>query len=207
MSNSHNNTQVGQETSPKGRSLKCNAWIIVGVTLCLITVLVWYGLSLSKKVRNIEDQWSEFNREAGVASYALSRIEASFGYGGFIHHFKNYVLRQDPKLIPEIENNLQATYKAMADYPAFDEHAITKEALGKIKKVVDIYALKFAYAQKMVSAGASSNKIDINLQVNDRPALEAIRFLNKHIISHRIKKKGQTTKLLEGTLLFINRGA
>lgn len=211
MSNSHNNTQAGQETSPKGRSLKCNAWIIAGVTLCLITVLVWYGLSLSKKVRSIEDQWSEFNREAAVASYALSRIEASFGYGGFIHNYKNYVLRQDASLIPKIETNLQDTYSAIAGYPLAESHSNDsdkiREAIGKIKKMVDIYALKFSYVQKMVSAGTSSNVIDLNAQVNDQPALDAIRFLNKHIISHRIDKKKQTTNLLEGTLLFINRGA
>ena len=102
------------EKSPKGRSLKCSASIIIGITFCLIALLVWYGLSLSQKVKSIEDQWSAFNREAAEACYALGRIEVGFGCGGFIHNFKNYVLRQDSKLIPEIENNLQETYKAIA---------------------------------------------------------------------------------------------
>ena len=207
MINLKDDVRSAHEKAPKERSLKCSALIIIGITFCLIALLVWYGLSLSQKVKGIEDQWSEFNREAAAASYALGRIEASFGYGGFIHHFKNYVLRQDSRLIPVIENNLQATYKAIVDYPISDEHSVAREALEKIKKVVDIYALKFTYAQKMVSAGASSNIIDVNLQVNDRPALEAIRFLNNHVISHRLDKEKQTNEELANTLQFLNRGA
>ena len=207
MSNPDNNLHIEQEMAPKQRALKWNAWVIVGTTLGLITLLLWYGFSLSQKVKSIEDQWSAFNREAAVASYALNRIETNIGYGGFIQNFKNYVLRQDASLIPTIENNLQATYEAIADYPLIKEHNGAKEALRKIKKTVDIYSLKFADVQKLVTAGTPPNEIDINVKVNDQPALEAINFLNSYAIALRLEKEQQTNKLMKNTLHLLNRGA
>jgi len=207
MTKFDDNFQVKRKVPPKGQSLKRNVLIIISVTLCLTTALVWYGFALSKKVKSIEYQWSEFNRKAATASYALSRIEANFGYGGFIHNYKNYVLRQDPSLTPKIEDNLRATYQAIADYPLTEGYSDDKKALNKIKRIIDIYALKFTYAKKMATDGATTNEIDINLQVNDQPALDAISFLNKDVISHRLEKEKETTQLLEDTLQLLNRGA
>ena len=207
MSHPHKNLNTGPQLGPKDRSLFWNALIIVAITLGLITLLVWYGYSLSQKVKSIENQWLAFNRDAEVASYALRRIETNIGYGGFIHNYKNFVLRRDTSLIPTIENNLQSTYKAIADYPLVKEHTKTKKALARIKKTIDIYALKFTYAQKLVANGMPPNEIDINVQVNDQPTLEAINFLNSYGIARRLDKEQQTNRLLKNTLLLLKRGA
>jgi hypothetical protein len=87
--------------------------VIVLVTLVLSLILIWFGFVVKQKVIQVEQQWHDYSNEAILSSQVLSRIQANFGYGGFIHNFKNYVLRKDASLIPKIENSLTETRDAI----------------------------------------------------------------------------------------------
>ena len=203
-------TQNSFTHSPHTKRFICNtsSLVIIAVTLGLTALLLWYGYALSNKVRHLEGQWADFNREAAQATYALSSIESNLGYGGFIHHFKNYVLRRDPALIPKVNARLEEIYAAISNYPAFPDHAKDARALQDIKQTVDLYAAKFALAQQLIAAGeTSARKIDRQVKVDDTTALAALAYLKQDVLGHRVNQEQATSKQLEETLLFLKRGA
>ena len=179
---------------------------IIVVTAIVIMVLIWFGFKAKQKVIDIEAQWNSYSTESIRTLDTLNRIQANFGYGGFIHHFKNYVLRKDPSLLPEIEKSLKATQQAIRDYPREGMHKDEAKHLQQLNAVVDSYAEKVALAKKLVAAGKTSNYIDSLVKVDDKPALEAIENLSRHAVENNEIYKRKTRLGLEATLDFINRG-
>ena len=181
---------------------------IVLVTLVLTLVLVWFGIAVKQKVTSVENQWHDFSNEAAHAAYVLNRIQTNFGYGGFIHNFKNYVLRKDAALITKIEKSLVETRLAINDYPL---HGINNDLdderyINNLREVVEQYAVNFELAKQLIAKGAGSNEIDQRVKVNDLPALQAIEHLSQHVVANNKKYEFETNKGLTNALTFINWG-
>ena len=176
------------------------------ITFTLTFALVWFGLVVKQKVTEIELQWQEYSDEATLASHVFNRIQKNFGYSGFIHNFKNYILRKDQALIPDIEKSLAETRRAIKDYPL---HGITQDLdveihLNNLSKVVDQYVVNFELAKRLIAEGVSSNDIYRQVKVNDVLAFYAIQHLSQHAIENNDKHSLQTSQQLENTLNFIN---
>ena len=179
---------------------------IIVVTATVILILIWFGYKTKQKVIDIEAQWYGYSTESTRTLDSLNRIQANFGYGGFIHHFKNYVLRKDASLLPKIEKSLKATQQAIRDYPHEGMHKDEALHIKQLKAVVDTYAEKVILAKKLIAAGKTSNYIDSQVKVDDAPALDAIEKLSRHAVENSEIYKSNTRLSLEATLDFINRG-
>lgn len=179
---------------------------IVLITLALSLMLVWFGLVVKQKVTGVEQQWRDYSNEVIFASDVLNRVQTNFGYGGFIHNFKNYILRKDASLIPKIEKSLAETRRAINDYPL---HGIFQDAddeiyISNLAQVVDQYAVNFELAKRLIAKETSTNEIDRRVQVNDALAFQAIKHLSDHAIERYDEYVLETNKNLDNTLNFIN---
>ena len=181
------------------------AYILLIVAL-LCGTLIWYGSTIIHRVTNIENLWIHYNHESTKSSYALNRISSNFGYGGFIHNFKNFILHQDETLIPEINQNLSDTYDAIADYNSLKITEEEKQALKHLSHIVDIYSSKFTFAQRLVIEGKTPREIEVNVQVNDSPAYTALEFLAKYAIERSTQKEAETNLALRDTLFILKWG-
>lgn len=184
------------------------AFAIVLITLMLAFVLVWFGFVVKQKVVEVEKQGLDYRNEATSTADVLSRIQANFGYGGFIHNFKNFVLRKDKSLIPIIEKSLAETRRAINDYPLYGlfQDLDDKIYIDNLNNVVDQYFIKFELAKRLIAKGVSSNEIDRQVKINDEPALKAIKHLSNHTTDHNDEYALETKKRLNTTLNFINWG-
>lgn len=179
---------------------------IVLITLILTIALVWFGFTVKLKMTGVEQQWRNYSKDAAFVSSVVSRIQTNFGYGGFIHNFKNYVLRRDAALIPKIEKSLVETQRAINDYPL---HGIFKDVddeiyINSLTQVVDQYVVNFELAKRLVAKGVNSNEVDRRIKVNDAPAFHAIKHLSQHSVEHNKKYALETNKRLKNALSFIN---
>lgn len=175
--------------------------ILIGLmTAVLSTALIWFGFSLRDKIVGVETLWDEYEQVASQASHALSRINGGFGYGGFIHNFKNFVLRKDPSRLPLLQDNLTDVYGAIADYRRLAISPAERTALDDLERVVDRYAENVALAKQLVADDAPSVEIDNRVRVDDRPALEAIEFLNRSARERSRSTHRRTDAALAGTI-------
>lgn len=150
---------------------------LCGAAVILLAV-VFGALSLSR-FQAAEAAWEEHNTRATAIGEAQTAINRHIGYGGFIHNFKNLVLRRDlPRYQPSIETDI-ASFEAQFERL---EHLLhlpeDRAALAQLRATFEEYAKKYRQAVPLVAAGASSAEIDAVVGINGDRALKALDQLN-----------------------------
>lgn len=113
----------------------------------------------------------------------LNRLHSFIGYGGLIHHFKNYVIRGE-RYYYLLANELfvEAAF-IIRDYRRLpgltaDEH----DRLLVVEKTLKNYIANLDIAASLHRAGESVAVIDEMVKIDDAPALEAISWLREVIV-------------------------
>ncbi|MEL6979400.1 MAG: methyl-accepting chemotaxis protein [Pseudomonadota bacterium] len=107
----------------------------------------------------------------------LSALRQALGFGGMIHHFKNFVLRMDAPRVTKIESSIDAARQALSAYEAMGVSRDEAAALAAIRRVIGAYETKLSTAIELAASGADVEAIDAAVKVNDAPALEGMRAL------------------------------
>ncbi|MCP4596600.1 EAL domain-containing protein [Neptuniibacter sp.] len=160
------------------KSFKKNALLITLAALVICCSILLLGISLAAKLNDVKNYWSEFNHSSTRASQQLHKIHQHFGYGGSIHQFKNYVLRQQPEDFEHLQNSFNELKKALISYEHYTSTDAEKNALQVIAGVVQKYEKSAVVAQKLIEQGISPQELDTHVRVNDAPALLAFTTLN-----------------------------
>ncbi|WP_299957412.1 methyl-accepting chemotaxis protein [uncultured Roseobacter sp.] len=111
----------------------------------------------------------------------LSDLRSALGYGGMIHHFKNYVLRKDAPRVEKITASLERARFDIELYASLPTNDTEIAALDALREVVSQYEQGLEQAQRAVAEGLSATEIDALVKVSDGPALEALAQLDSTI--------------------------
>jgi len=125
-------------------------------------------------MRDIALSWKEGNLKPKL----LSDLLAAYGYGGAIHHFKNYVLRHQP----HYKQQFDAAYlHAINDLDKLDAFPTTtdeeKRHIQTIRETLNQYKAASLRAADMINVGLPPEEIDREVKIDDAPALNAIQQL------------------------------
>ena len=107
----------------------------------------------------------------------LSDLRAAIGYGGFIHNFKNYVLRQDDWRAEQVQRDINRVREILLDYRIHGVVAEEETALDAVTVTIDTYADRFQLAKRRIAKGLSPKDVDRDVKVDDGPALQAMQTL------------------------------
>ena len=180
--------------------------LILTITGLTIVALLSFGFSLWMRIEKLENQWRDYNRMALQKTHVLWEIRAAMGYGGFIHNFKNYVLRQYPSYVPRIDKNLSDLSSNIQLFKQFDLTEQERSAFNTFLAVHDEYMEKYGLAKRLVSQGLSPTQIDAQVKVDDTPALEALDYLGEVVLEQSRVKEMETDARLAGTFRFLVLG-
>ncbi|MBB87368.1 MAG: hypothetical protein CMP06_08725 [Xanthomonadales bacterium] len=104
----------------------------------------------------------------------------ALGYGGFIHAFKNYVLRGTDRYRETIEDRVE---RARAVLDRMDDQArlagLAAETVSDVRRTVDAYYAQLDDVRQAHARGALPSEIDALVRVDDAPALNAIARLTR----------------------------
>lgn len=114
----------------------------------------------------------------------LSDLRAALGYGGMIHHFKNYVLRGDAPRVARIEASLADARSVLAAYRALPLNTAEASAIDAIEGVLRQYARHVATVTEQARQGTPATRIDQAVSINDGPALDGLATLDTAIAEH-----------------------
>ena len=123
-------------------------------------------------------------------------LAQAIGFGGMIHQFKTYVLRQDEPRIARIEANIAEARSILDRYRALRDLSETeKTALDAIGSVINAYANTIATIRRAAQADNDAATIDALVKVNDGPALEGFATLRREASARAIAgaEKAQET--------------
>ncbi len=157
-------------------NLKFNA--LNGVIVLLgLGILLFVYLTLQP----VKNDFSQYRERVAQRESLLMSLRASFGYGGGIHNFKNYVLRGEEKYADRTAQNhrtVKTLLQRYRDLPDLSEDE--RSALGKIERVFQAYYEKIPLIRRMHKEGTSAQAIDKVIKIDDSPALAGFETLEKY---------------------------
>lgn len=184
--------------------------------------LAFYALNSS--FISSHQSWISHTEKEIEKSRLLNQVITNFGYGGFIHSFKNAILRQDLTYLENAQSAISKTEVALHQLLILcPEHS---EDILQFSSTAAEYHQKLTQVEALITAGDSVADIDLFAKVNDDSALQALESLLESYelsaidfvaISRRETKALQTnvqitfgllitaTLFIFGYILFINR--
>jgi len=174
-----------------------------------IAAILWYGSELVSRSIALEKQWGvNYSKTAELAD-SLSEIRAAFGYGGFIHNFKNLVLRKDESRIALAEADLTHTYSAVERYlsQAITDHE--RRDVATFTATVDRYRDALALVKQTIRDNRNISSLDLDrmARIDDLPAKKALAELAAYNLEKSGKSTSETSLALTKTVNFIYLGA
>lgn len=167
----------------KQRQLLSIYTIAVIVTAIALTFVSLYFYS------QVDKQWRLYSTDAQQVYSLHDKLMQKMGYGGFIHNFKNLVLRKDvDRYLPLLNQNLQDIKSTLERLKQFNQY--TPESINIISKTVNAYEQKLNVVLVMISQGKTSEQIDSVVKVDDLPALKALAQFDSELKS-RLTKEGK----------------
>ncbi len=168
--------------------------VIVGIVasfLIISTVMggIYLGTQTQQRFHNIEQSWRDYTNEAELRGELLNRMWAHLGYGGFIHNFKNYVLRQEDEYLERLEKQFDDFMKIIEEYRQSNPTQFELENLAIIENTILTYLDKIPIAKQAAQENWPPQKTDRLVKVDDREALIALAWLDN---SWRQKRQATT---------------
>ncbi|NQU60776.1 MAG: response regulator [Rhodospirillales bacterium] len=127
---------------------------------------------------------------------ALTAVRGALGYGGMIHHFKNFVLRQDKPRIAKVEEKLAKALTALEHYLSLGVNIAEEQAIEDIRKMLIAYGLAIKTAARLAEEGRAVEEIDRAVKVDDGLALGALARLDREITTQSELKSRKISKRL-----------
>ena len=124
-------------------------------------------------------QLTESDDQIERLRHALSaealRFERAMGYGGFIHHFKNAVLRPDEPLYGSIASNrLAEARRALARIRVIGADLGIRQDLRNAEAALDAYEAALAAVRDPETGQTTARELDRAIRVDDTLALNDI---------------------------------
>ena len=187
------------------RDLRRQSLLIIAMAV-LTTLAVWaVGELITTKVQETQRAWSTYNQNASAIADHLSGLQAAVGYGGFIHNFKNWVMRRDAGLprrlgrqISEIQDLLDA-YRQVPGLTAGE-----RAALDQVEGVFEEYFTNYYQSLTPEQQRLAPLELDGHVKVDDQPALEAIATLRRAAAERAATQEASTQASLDDALGYVS---
>jgi diguanylate cyclase (GGDEF)-like protein/PAS domain S-box-containing protein len=157
-------------------------FLAVGVVFMLIATFVAgivFGFRAAAHFDDVRKSWEEYTEGAEAKGFYLSQIRGAIGYGGFIHHFQDYVVGQDPELLSEVQRDLADLSWLILQYNVLGTSDEEQVAIRQLQETIKHYGIKLEIARDSVAKGRDPGQADILAKIDDFPALEALSFLEE----------------------------
>lgn len=136
-----------------------------------------YSIFVLKDFADMEHEWAEFSKTPSQKGVLLSELRGHVGYGGFIHDFKNYVIRRDEVYSKSSLTHYGRAQRVIASYRTFPLSNIEADALKAIETTLERYRGKLEAAQSAIAQNLPIDTVDHRVQVDDSSMITAFENL------------------------------
>ncbi len=160
-------------------------------------LFIFASLFINSRIDNLSNQWNSFDQKTVEKVALLTDIRQQIGYGGMIHNFKNYLLRQNPELLVKVYKNIRLAGIAIAKYRVLGTFYEEEKALREIESVILTYRNKIPTLEAMVLNGKAIKEIDGFVKVSDISAISAIESLQSQLLAVRASEKAGLSETIK----------
>ncbi len=122
----------------------------------------------------------------------LGEFHRALGFGGMIHNFELYLLRQKSENADKVKKSIADIQVAVDKYRNFSLVPAEDLALKGLMEVVNKYRDNLDTAISMAAENRAPEEIDLRVKIDDKPALSALQILHAEY-SNAIEASKKTT--------------
>lgn len=153
-------------------------WLISAMIVTFLCVQFWSGTRINQRARELHQNLDN--------TYSLAlKLNQAMGYGGLIHHFKNFLLR--PSETYYYEAGLKSADDALLllDAIAGNARNLKIEAdLHETRSIINGYKERLKSLPTLMQSGQSVASVDSLLRIDDEPAVREIGLLMTQLSSN-----------------------
>ncbi|MBF0265150.1 MAG: GGDEF domain-containing protein [Gammaproteobacteria bacterium] len=171
-----------------------------------ITFLILGSTELKKKIQNLNHQWEEINQSVFIKLELLENFYRDFGYTGFIHSFKNFLLRKDLLYLVNAQKKLSSSLASLHRLKNLNVSQSELNAIESIEKVAHQYQLNLYKLNLIIRQTPDLNITDVDkiLRVRDEPATIALEKLQKSFKQINKKQKDILNDEIQTSIQYLN---
>lgn len=155
-----------------------------------------YTYALVYDFSKIDKAWLEYQELVSNKKHLISELKTQIGYGGLIHNFKNYVLRQKPHYKVAAQKNAKEAKRIIDEIESIESlHVDYHTLLTPLKSVIEKYEAALDVVTRLHSE--DSNEIDSVVIIDDTEALEAFTLLNQKVLEERLNTRDKIFSLVQ----------
>lgn len=162
----------------KNISLKKTATFYIVTIIIFGALVIGATFSIHSNLSDVNKAWAQFDIERSNKFRLLTDLNREMGYGGMIHQFKNYIVRQDTPRIKKIDTRIINANTTLDRYALASQNAPDElKAIENIRSVLKLYKKATIQASSLAAFRQKAKSIDKSIKISDKPALEAINLL------------------------------
>ena len=169
---------MSETTHAKSRIYIHGKFIAVLAAAFSGAVLFLYVGILYKGITTTQSQWETFSAAEAEISKDNFFLQTYLGYGGMIHNFKNFVIRQDAQYADQTRSFIALSNANIQTRKGFTTDTTELYYLQVVQDTISQYAEKLSIAETAILDGFSAAEIDEMVQVDDSAALAALSFIS-----------------------------
>lgn len=175
------------------------AQLIIYVTI--VVLFSSLGFIFFQNLSGMRSDIEASNAASISFSADLLNLKNGLGYGGFIHNFKNYVLRGKPKYYDRVMKNYKELIQCL-DHLDASSFLTTddKKSVRIIRDTLEKYKESADMIKPLVEEGRSISYIDSVVKIDDTPAVNAFKELDTSYQNYIDTGSKEVRKKIRATL-------
>lgn len=184
-------------------------WMLICAVLVSLSV-GYFSVGAVKELSQTQTNWSEYTEKQKKIEITMRQLRAILGYGGFIHDFKNAVLRKDKSKYLTAYDKVDRAFYLLNRYESFNIGPDEKAALHEIRKVLTEYELKLGKVVQLIDSYAitgeySAEAVDHLVKVDDTRAIKAFGVLSQAMAYRSEQQEMHISHSMSNTLAAVYR--
>ncbi|NGN99845.1 diguanylate cyclase [Grimontia sp. S25] len=165
--------------------------LLSALTLSVCAILVFHNVRQAEYLNEMNESWNKASVQNIQIALDLAELERAFGYVGFIHHFKNYVIRREDVYYRDATESYWETTDALkrvmsSELPEYDQQdlLIVQATLNEyFRNLNDLY---------LHHAHLPAEEADRLFRVDDSQTREALVRLRADLIPSPLEQYNET---------------
>ncbi len=164
------------------RSIAQTMALVLGAAVLVMAIS--FVLSRQNVVEVLGD-WERYQTENLHKINIYNQMRVEVGFGGIIHHFKNYLLRKEETYREEVYRRSENLRALIREYRLMARTTDEQAALDTILGMVNHLEGSMAVAESLFETGILLEEIDAQVRFDEKPAMKAMDLLAEHALAER----------------------
>lgn len=159
------------------KHIKKLSHVIVAILSAIMIGGLLLILTLNQSVSRAQSSWESALAAQQAKDNSIHKIQQALGYGGFIHSFKNQVLRGDMASRHRFVVEFARLKDRLGHLRTLSLSGAEQAAITSLDQTINAYRDRFATIEKLRQEGQSAEQIDQVVKVSDTEAVKALDLL------------------------------